>query len=154
MPMFLTMEMVIQGFSALSALISRIPTYGAVQLIMKITTIRACQPHSRLWSRVTARLLDFAALLKPRVMLLSVFKGFAEMHFNVDAVPAEKFAAWITPRAAQVRSWMRRLTSAWQNPALRLRHLATAQSGLACSTASWPPKCSRKTRCAVPIRHR
>jgi heme o synthase len=73
MPMFLTMEMVIQSFSALSALISRIPTYGAVQLIMKITTIRARRPHFRMWSRVTARLLDFAALLKPRVMLLSVF---------------------------------------------------------------------------------
>jgi heme o synthase len=71
MPMFLTVEMVIQSFSALSALISRIPTHGAVQLI--IITIRMCHPHFRLWPRVTARLLDFAALLKPRVMLLSVF---------------------------------------------------------------------------------
>ena len=73
MPMFLTVEMVIQSFSALSALISRIPTHGAVQLIVKIITVRVCQPHSRLRSRVTARLLDFAALLKPRVMLLAVF---------------------------------------------------------------------------------
>jgi protoheme IX farnesyltransferase len=73
MPMFLTVEMVIQSFSALSALISQIPTLGAVQMIMKIRTIRVCQPHFCLWSRVTAHLLDFAALLKPRVMLLSVF---------------------------------------------------------------------------------
>jgi hypothetical protein len=67
MPMFPAVEMVIQSFSAMSALISRIRTPGAVQLTMKI--IRACQPHFRSWSCVTARLVDFAALLKkPRVL--------------------------------------------------------------------------------------
>jgi heme o synthase len=71
MSLFMTMEMLIQSLAAMSVLIPRSMRMDAEQLI-----IDARRDSSRRFAfcfNSASRIRDFAALMKPRVMLLSVF---------------------------------------------------------------------------------
>ena len=55
--------------------------------------------------------------------------GFADMHFNVVAVPPERFARWVeVPPAAPVRRLMREHMPAWSNRARRSRRSPMGRS--------------------------
>lgn len=75
MSLFMTVEMLIQSFAAMSALWLRISRNGAERLIMK--TSSASQPQFVSWFSIAPRVVQFGALMKPRVMLLSVFTAAA-----------------------------------------------------------------------------
>jgi protoheme IX farnesyltransferase len=70
MSLFMTVEMLIQSFAAMSALMAGISRNGAERLIMKTSS---AQPQFVSWFSIAPRVVHFAALMKPRVMLLSVF---------------------------------------------------------------------------------
>jgi heme o synthase len=71
MALFVTVEILIQSFTAMIALTSRIRTNAAERSIMN--TRCGLRPYFALSFGVAPRVVHFAALMKPRVMLLSVF---------------------------------------------------------------------------------
>ena len=62
--------------------------------------------------------------------------GFSDMHFNVDAVPAESLRSGWLQRAAPARCSTRRPMPIWPSRAKRLRPSPIAPSLPTCSTAS------------------
>jgi hypothetical protein len=69
MSLFMTVEMLIQSFAATSALWRGFREM-VPRLIMKTSS---AQPQFVSWFSIAPRVVHFAALMKPRVMLLSVF---------------------------------------------------------------------------------
>jgi heme o synthase len=69
MSLFMTVEMLIQSFAAMSGLWRGFREM-VPRLIMKTSS---AQPQFVSWSSIVPRVVHFAALMKPRVMLLSVF---------------------------------------------------------------------------------
>ena len=77
--------------------------------------------------------------------LSSMFSGdgFADMHFNVEAVPPDQFNAWVdqTPRAAAARSSTRTPTRISRSRASTSRRLSTRTSSQTCSRGSLRKRC-------------
>jgi cytochrome o ubiquinol oxidase subunit 2 len=78
--------------------------------------------------------------------------GFADMHFNVDAVPAEKYAEWLDKARSAGPELDAKAYELLAKPSSAVAPFTIGRSGPACSTTSWRRRRSPKTRCVSAIR--